>query len=283
MRTRGYEIVEAWHAAVNAGDADRATALVESKVEVAGPRGSGHDRELVREWVGQGISLELRRAFACGQTVVVEQGARWRTESGAEEQLVASVFEVHDSYIARIARHPTLESALEEGCLGAGDVVVARALAPSRVTTAPAVVCRVHHIALATRDLDRLAAFYAAVLGAEFADRRPGPGIITIGGATLLAFEQPEGSLGGAPANAPGEPSSSGRLRHFSLELSDLDGFTDVRERLLARAATSGQVTDFGEHVSLFFDDPDGYFCELTLRKQDGWRPPFETVPHQRR
>ena len=57
MRTPGYEIVGAWHAAVDAGDADRATALVDRKVEVAGPRGSGHGREAVRDWLGRaGIS-----------------------------------------------------------------------------------------------------------------------------------------------------------------------------------------------------------------------------------
>lgn len=36
----------------------------------------------MRDWLGRaGISLELRRGFACGQTVVVEQGARWHAES----------------------------------------------------------------------------------------------------------------------------------------------------------------------------------------------------------
>ncbi|MBA2579870.1 MAG: nuclear transport factor 2 family protein [Thermoleophilaceae bacterium] len=283
MRTRGFEVVEAWHAAVNAGDAERAVALAERDVDVEGPRGRGYGRELLREWLeGAGIALELRRAFACGQTVVVEQSARWRSAATAElgeEQLVASVFEVRDGCIARIARHSTLESALREGCVGEADAVVA----PSGTNGAVAFVRGVHHIALATRDLDRLAAFYTAVFGAGFVDGRPGPGIVTVGNAALHAFEQPEGSLGGTPASAPGEPSSSGRVRHFSLEASDLDGFTAVRERLLARAATYGEVTDFGDHVSLFFGDPDGYFCELTLLKPSAWKPPFETVTHEPR
>ena len=45
-------------------------------------------------------------------------------------------------------------------------------------------------------------------------------------------------------------------MHHFSLELSDLEGFPGVRERLLARAATPGVVTDFGDRASLFFSDP---------------------------
>ena len=280
MRTRGFEVVEAWHAAVNAGDAERAVALAERDVEIEGPRGTDHGRELLREWVGRaGIALELRRAFACGQTVVVEQSARWRSATTAElcdAQLIASVFEVRDGCIARIARHETLESALREGCVGEADAVAEA----SGTNGAPALVRGVHHVALATRDLDRLADFYTGVFGAGFVDGRPGPGILTVGDVALHAFERPEGALGGTPASAPGEPASSGRVLHFSLEASDLDSFTAIRERLLARAATYGEVTDFGGHVSLFFSDPDGYFCELTLRKPSTWNPPFETVPH---
>ena len=69
--------VEAWHEALNSGDADRIVALSQPNVEVGGPRGAGHGAGLLREWVGRAnIRLEPRRVFHKADTVVVEQKAQ---------------------------------------------------------------------------------------------------------------------------------------------------------------------------------------------------------------
>jgi ketosteroid isomerase-like protein len=103
-------IVREWHDAVNAGDAERALALVAEDVEVAGPRGGGRGRALLADWVrGAGITLEPLRVIADGGSVVVEQSARW---GPGEPQRVATVFAVRDGLITRVARHPDLAGAL---------------------------------------------------------------------------------------------------------------------------------------------------------------------------
>jgi UTP--glucose-1-phosphate uridylyltransferase len=109
-------VVEAWHAAVNAGDAEAAVALAAPDVEVGGPRGSGRGPELLRAWVGQaGIRLEPLRTLAAEGTVVVEQRARWRepgTGALGPEQRVTSVFVVVDGAIVRILRFADVDDAV---------------------------------------------------------------------------------------------------------------------------------------------------------------------------
>jgi hypothetical protein len=115
------DIVEAWHAAVNASDAERAAALSHPEVEVVGPRGVATGRAVVREWVGHaGIRLEPRRWFRRDDRVVVEQRARWRdaaTGVTGEPLTVATVFRLRDGLIQRIARRDTLQEALVEAGL----------------------------------------------------------------------------------------------------------------------------------------------------------------------
>jgi ketosteroid isomerase-like protein len=114
-----------WHEAVNAGDVDRLVALSSEDIEVGGPRGSGSGVHLLRDWVARaGIRLEPRRVFSRAGTVVVEQGARWRSpEDGqmTEAQDVASVFLVRDGRVASVIRHPDLASALTAAGLDESD------------------------------------------------------------------------------------------------------------------------------------------------------------------
>jgi ketosteroid isomerase-like protein len=121
------EVVEAFHRALNAGDAERLVGLVQEDVELVGPRGTGQGADLLREWVGRaGIRLTPRRVFARGQTVVVEEDAAWRDPGTGEAQgaqVVATVFDLRGGRIARINRLPDLEAALRAAGLETSDEV----------------------------------------------------------------------------------------------------------------------------------------------------------------
>ena len=60
-----------------------------------------------------------------------------------------------------------------------------------------------------------------------------------------------------------------GRLDHLALEAASIDAFGEIRQRLVARDATDGFVTDFGHILSLFFRDPDGLECEVCVPNPD--------------
>ena len=77
--------IESWHRAVNGGAADLAGALCTSDVEVGGPRGSGHGRGMLVDWVRQsGIRLQPVRWFCGPAGAVVEQDARWIDPASGE-------------------------------------------------------------------------------------------------------------------------------------------------------------------------------------------------------
>jgi hypothetical protein len=115
-RTRDrVEIVAAWHAALNRGDAETVAALAHDDVEIGGPRGASRGAAVLREWVGRaGIRLEPIRWFARGPEIVVEERASWRGEDGqpGEPQIVATWFRVDQGRVRRIARHADLAAAL---------------------------------------------------------------------------------------------------------------------------------------------------------------------------
>jgi limonene-1,2-epoxide hydrolase len=115
------EVVLAWHAALNAGDADRLVALSTADVEVGGPRGAGQGADLLREWVERArIQLEPVRWQAQGARVVVEQRASWQTSDGqlSEPQVVASVFGVQAGKVSSVIRHADFEAVLEAARAG---------------------------------------------------------------------------------------------------------------------------------------------------------------------
>lgn len=120
-------IVRSWQDAVNSGDTDRVVELSDPDIEIAGPRGSGHGHQLLRDWMGRaGITLDTLRLFGRGDIVVVEQRGVWRSMETGEpmgEQIVASCFTVRDGRVIRVARHDSLDGALAEAGLEMSDEV----------------------------------------------------------------------------------------------------------------------------------------------------------------
>ncbi|HEX2036886.1 MAG TPA: nuclear transport factor 2 family protein [Chloroflexota bacterium] len=117
MSASAVDVVAAWHEAVNAADVERLLALSSEEVEVGGPRGSGRGAAVLREWVARArIHLEPRRVFWRGETVVVQEAARWPGAETGEltpAQEVASVFDVRDGRVVRVVRHADLGAALK--------------------------------------------------------------------------------------------------------------------------------------------------------------------------
>jgi hypothetical protein len=110
-----FEVVRAWHEAVNRGDADALVALSDEDIEVGGPRGSARGHVILRDWLDRaGIQLEPRRWFASPPDLVVEQVATWRGSDGAvtNPQIITSSFTVDGGKVMRTIRYGSLEEAL---------------------------------------------------------------------------------------------------------------------------------------------------------------------------
>jgi catechol 2,3-dioxygenase-like lactoylglutathione lyase family enzyme len=124
-----------------------------------------------------------------------------------------------------------------------------------------------NHVAILTGDTDRLHAFYRDVFDATVSqDLREGEGVrlsfVDVGPHTELNVFEVTGnteSLRQTPMFG------RGRIDHLALQARSLDAFHTIRDRLIARSATDGFVTDFGPILSLFFRDPDGLECEVCV------------------
>lgn len=119
------DVVNAWHEALNAGDADRLASLSHPEVTMEGPRGAVRGRDVLKDWVARAnVRMEPLRRFGRGRTVVVEQRATWRdVETGQEtgRATVATVFGLSGGLVAVISRHEDLQRALESAGLGPSD------------------------------------------------------------------------------------------------------------------------------------------------------------------
>ena len=110
-----FEIVRAWHEAVNRGDADALVALSDDDIEVGGPRGSARGSVVLRDWLARaGIRLEPQRWFASPSELVVEQVATWQSpdDTVTEPQIIASSFTVENALVTRTVRYGSLMDAL---------------------------------------------------------------------------------------------------------------------------------------------------------------------------
>ena len=129
----------------------------------------------------------------------------------------------------------------------------------------------INHVAVLTSDTDRLLEFYGDVFGATVdGEMRDGPDfrltLVKVGPhAELNVFEV----AGNDEANRQVPMFGRGRLDHLGLQASDLEAFDTIRDRLLARGASDGFVTDFGHVLSVFFTDPDGLEAEVCVANPD--------------
>lgn len=128
----------------------------------------------------------------------------------------------------------------------------------------------IQHVAFLTGDTQRLVDFYAEVFDATSSTLQERPGFrvtaIWLGEtAELNVFE-----IDGNVEHERQVPMfGRGRVDHLALQAASIDAFTEIRERLLARRATDGFVTDFGPILSVFFRDPDGLECEVCVPNPD--------------
>ncbi|WP_238014826.1 nuclear transport factor 2 family protein [Dactylosporangium sp. AC04546] len=115
--------IQRWHAAVNAVDADALAELATEDITVVGPRGVGHGRPVLLDWLRRaGLSYRPRRWFFDGRAnAVVEELATWRDVATGEvltaDALVASRFVLTGGRISCYARHDALDEALGEAGL----------------------------------------------------------------------------------------------------------------------------------------------------------------------
>lgn len=128
-----------------------------------------------------------------------------------------------------------------------------------------------NHVAVLTNDTDRFTEFYEGVFGAtsEVVEQQDGFRLtmVSVGANASFNVFQMDGN---AESERQVPMFGRGRLDHLALEAASLESFDEIRNRLMARGATDGFVTDFGPDLSLFFRDPDGLEAEVCVLNPDG-------------
>ena len=128
----------------------------------------------------------------------------------------------------------------------------------------------VNHVAILTKDTDRLVAFYREVFEAGVAGHQEFDGarltFIRIGETAELNVFQIDGNT---EADRQTPMFGRGRIDHLGLQAASIDAFDHIRDRLIARGASDHFVTDFGPVLSVFFRDPDGLEGEVCTPNPD--------------
>lgn len=124
----------------------------------------------------------------------------------------------------------------------------------------------VDHIALLSRDLDRLIAFYVDIFDAtvrfDIAEGTVRHAAIDVGGGTYLhAFDAPTSDHATGKADA----FRRGHLDHVSLTVEDEATFQELRRRLVEHGASDGSVVDWGLCREVVYADPDGCVGEISI------------------
>ena len=131
-----------------------------------------------------------------------------------------------------------------------------------------------NHVAILTNDSERLHAFYEEVFDATV-PRRSGPETGDDDLRLSVVHIRPHSELnvfeikGNTEAHRQTPMFGRGRIDHLALHAESLDAFETIRDRLIARGASDGFVTDFGPILSVFFRDPDGLECEVCVQNPD--------------
>ena len=140
-----------------------------------------------------------------------------------------------------------------------------------------------NHVAILTNDSKRLHAFYEEVFDASVPrddletpeDTDVRLSVVHVGPhSELNVFE----ITGNTEADRQTPMFGRGRIDHLALHAESLEAFETIRDRLIARGATDGFVTDFGPILSVFFRDRDGLECEVCVQNPDA-RPGVSNPP----
>jgi len=129
----------------------------------------------------------------------------------------------------------------------------------------------INHIALISKDIDALRAFYTEVFDAEVGPTKPHG---DQGDETMTTIRiGPHTELNVFTIAGNSEPDRQkpmwgrGRLDHFGLQAASAGSFETIRQHLVEHGASDGEVNDFGSVRSLFFRDPDGLEGEVLVPK----------------
>lgn len=140
-------------------------------------------------------------------------------------------------------------------------------------------VSGINHVAILTGDTQRFLQFYADVFGATHEVLQDHDGfkltLVWVGPTTELNVFEVDGNT---EHRRQVPMFGRGRLDHLALQAASIEAFDEIRERLLARDATDGFVTDFGHILSLFFRDPDGLEAEVCVQNPEA-RPGVHNPP----
>jgi catechol 2,3-dioxygenase-like lactoylglutathione lyase family enzyme len=143
----------------------------------------------------------------------------------------------------------------------------------------------VNHVAILTKDTDRLHAFYREVFDAEVSrDITEQDGVrlsfVDVGPATELNVFEVDGNT---EAQRQTPMFGRGRIDHLGLQAASKEAFDTIRERLISCGASDGFVTDFGPILSIFFRDPDGLEGEVCVEnpaaEPGAFHPPGTPAP----
>jgi len=128
----------------------------------------------------------------------------------------------------------------------------------------------ISHVAVVTGDLDRFVDFYRGVFGlqvvAALEDDHGRHSMLGIGPQSFLhAFERP----GNVHSDGSSTIFERGHIDHLALAAGDAAAFEALRQELVRRGATDGEVSEFGIGRSVYFEDPDGMGCEVVMMDVD--------------
>lgn len=147
----------------------------------------------------------------------------------------------------------------------------------------------VHHLALATRDLDATVRFYCGALGMRLLLTRRAPGggprhlfIDAGGGATLHFWEVDDATTFTQPLK-PGPPEFvPGALQHLALRVPDEAALRGLQARLRAAGIAVTDIFDQGPVRLCFFEDNNGLLLEAACWLDDLTAQPVDYADPRR-